>query len=59
MSILLRWIIFILLSVAVVIFMYAIMISLAEENEKRKNRKRGNLHLTVDKGWEKRFKNKK
>ena len=59
MSFILRWIIFILLSIAVVIFMYAIMISLAEEDKKRKNRKRGNLHFTVDKGWEKRFKNKK
>ena len=51
---------------AVVIFILALIVSiieivrcLAEESNKTQNRKRGNLQITVDKGCERRFKNKK
>lgn len=59
MKFILMWLVFIFISIATVVFIYAICISISDAKKRRANRKRGNLHFTVNKGWENRFKNKK
>lgn len=55
----LKHIVLFVLAAVFLFVMFVIGICIADEHEKDKNRKRGNLRITVDKDLDKRFKNNK
>ena len=55
----LKYIVLLVLAAIFLIVMFVIGMCINDFHEERKMRKKGNLHITVDKDWNKRFKNNK
>ena len=57
MNLILKIIVVLILIWSGIMTLYAISISIRDAVKKRRNRMTGNLHITVDKRWQDRFKN--
>ena len=54
-----KCIVIFILALILLFTIFVVAVCINEECEKKRNREKGNLHITVDRDWEKRFKNNK